>query len=77
LAPEISPEIIANDTVVLRGLNNSVLNVCFSSFNSFLTEIVDIEISPAYGILKPSLVLKLSLNASSNFTLITKIYNLC
>ena len=76
LAPEINPEIIATDKLVLRGLNKSVLNVCFSSSNNFLVEIVGCEISPSYGVLKSSLVLKLSLNASSNFTLITNIYNL-
>jgi len=76
LAPEISPEIIANDTVVLRGSNNSSINVHFSSSNNFSVEILDCEISPSYGILKPSSVLKLSLNTSSNFTIITNISNL-
>lgn len=76
LAPEINPEIISNDKVFLRGANDTVLNLCFSSSIKFLVELVDCEISPSYGILKPSLVLKLSLNASSNFTLITNISNL-
>jgi hypothetical protein len=72
LAPEISPEIIANDTVVLRGSNNSVLNVCFSSSNNFLVEIVDCEISPSYGVLISSKSIRISMQASSNFSFFTK-----
>jgi len=72
LAPEISPEKIANDTVVLRGSNNSVLNVCFSSSNNFLVEIVDCEISPSYGVLISSKSIRISMQASSNFSFFTK-----
>ncbi|MDA8769644.1 heparinase II/III family protein [Schleiferiaceae bacterium] len=72
LAPEINPEVISNDTLVLRGLNNSVLNVCFSSFNSFLIEIVDIEISPSYGVLIASKSIRISMQASSSFSFFTK-----
>lgn len=74
LAPQISPELIANDTVVLRGLNNSVLNVCFSSFNSFLIEIVDCQISPSYGELVSSKSIRINMQASSNFSFFTKAY---
>lgn len=72
LAPEISPEIIANDTVVLRGSNNLVLNVCFSSSNKYLVEIVDCEISPSYGVLISSKSIRISMQASSNFSFFTK-----
>lgn len=72
LAPAISPEIIANDTMVLRGSNNSVLNVCFSSSNNFLLEIVDCEISPSYGVLISSKSIRISMQASSNFSFFTK-----
>lgn len=72
LAPEISPEIIANDTVVLGGPNNSVLNVCFSSSKNFLVEIVDCEISPSYGVLISSKSIRISMQASSNFSFFTK-----
>lgn len=71
LAPEISPEIIANDKMILRGPEDSVLNVNFSSANDFIFELLGCEISPSYGVLKSSLVLKLSLKASSNFTFST------
>lgn len=72
LAPEISPEIIANDTVVLRGLYNSVLNVCFSSSNYFFIELVDCEISPSYGVLISSKSIRISMQASGNFSVYTK-----
>jgi len=72
LAPEIAPKIIANDTVVLLGSNNSVLNVCFSSSNNFLVEIVDCEISPSYGVLISSKSIRISMQASSYFSFFTK-----
>ncbi len=72
LAPEINPEIIANDTVVLRGSNNSSINVHFSSSNNFLVEILDCEISPSYGVLISTKSIRISMQASSNFSFFTK-----
>lgn len=73
LAPEIYPEIIAKDKVVLKGPDYSIMNLSFISSNNFLVELVDCEISPSYGVLKPSTVIKLSFNSNNDFTLVTKI----
>jgi hypothetical protein len=73
LAPAVNPEIIAKDKVILRGLNNSVLNLCCSSSNYFLIELVDCEISPSYGVLVSSKSIKISMQASSNFSFFTKV----
>lgn len=72
LAPEINPQIIATDKVALRGLNYSVLNVSFSSSINFLVEIVDCEISSAYGVLILSKSIRISMQASGNFSFFTK-----
>lgn len=72
LAPEISPEIIANDKIFLRGAKDTVLSLCFSSSNNFLVEIVDCEMSPSYGVLISTKSIRISIQASSNFSFFAK-----
>ena len=74
LAPEINPEIIATDIVVLRGPNNLMLKVWFSSSINFLIELVDCEVSPSYGVLTSSKAIRIRMNASSNFSFLTSLH---
>lgn len=73
LAPEINPEIIAKDNVVLRGPETVHLKMSFVSSNPFLVELVDCEISPSYGVLRPSKSIRISMRASSDFFFLTQV----
>jgi hypothetical protein len=74
LAPEINPEIVATDKVVLRGPNNSIVKICFSSSFYFLIELVDCEVSPSYGILTSSKIIRIRMKATSNFSFLTSLH---
>ncbi|MCX8484534.1 MAG: alginate lyase family protein [Bacteroidia bacterium] len=74
LAPEINPEIIAADKVILQGPNNSMLKVWFSSSINFLIELVDCEVSPSYGVLTSSKAIRIRMNATSNFSFLTSLH---
>lgn len=73
LAPEIKPKITAKDNVFLQGPEYSHLNLSFVSPNPFLVEIVDCEISPSYGVLRPSKSIRISMRASSDFFFLTQV----
>jgi hypothetical protein len=73
LAPEVNPQLVANKDVVLRGQDNSVLDLSFKTSRNFAIELIDSEISPSYGVLIPTKALKISIQSDSDFLFFTKI----
>jgi hypothetical protein len=72
LAPEIKPEIIALDKVILHGPDYSIMSLSFTSSNNFKIELKNCEISPSYGVIKQSKSIRITMRASSDFSFNTK-----
>jgi hypothetical protein len=68
LAPGIHPELVGNDNVVLKGPDDLIINLSFESLNGFYLELLECEISPSYGVLHKSKVIRINLTASVDFS---------